>query len=99
MRSSWMQSASRQKSREGTLANQMPEKSGLPPGMRGTGAFRSGAPLGRRGIPGVGYFNHWAPAGVASTHSSSTAHNTFMAGILLPDGTESPVPQRHKQGV
>src|SRR5262249_27036061 len=96
MRSSWMQSASRQKSREGTLANQMPEKSGLPPGMRGDGAFRSGAPFGRRGIPGVGYFNHWAPAGVAmaSTNSSSAAHNTFMAGMLLPDGTESPVRQR-----
>ena len=39
---------------DGTLANHMPEKSGLPSGVRGAGAFRSGAPLARRGIPGVG---------------------------------------------
>ena len=54
IRSSWMQSFSRQVSLEGTFANHMPEKSGLPSGVRGAGAFKSGAPSARRGIPGVG---------------------------------------------
>ncbi len=53
MRSSWMQSPVLQLSLEGTLANHMPEKSGLPSLLRGALALRSGAPLARRGTPGV----------------------------------------------
>ena len=40
----------------------MPEKSGLPSGRRGVGAFRLGVPSAFRGTPGVGSFSHWAEA-------------------------------------
>jgi len=38
----------------GTFANQMPEKSGFPSGVRGAGALKSGLPSAVRGMPGVG---------------------------------------------
>src|SRR5262249_28198415 len=41
-------------------ARQMPERSGLPSTVRGTGADRSGLPSGVRGIPGVLRLTHCA---------------------------------------
>jgi hypothetical protein len=36
------------------FSSHSPEKSGLPPAVRGAGAARFGLPSGVRGIPGVG---------------------------------------------
>src|SRR6266851_7373998 len=48
---------------------QIPERSGLPSGVRGTGADRFGRPSAVRGIFGLGSLGHCAPAGsdVATT--------------------------------
>src|SRR5215471_5669988 len=83
MRSSWMQSFSLQKSLDGTLANHMPEKPGLPSGVRGAGAFRSGAPLAKRGIPGVGWLSHCARPAAGIAINSNTADNRALKGLLL----------------
>src|SRR5690242_19110052 len=40
----------------------MPEKSGLPSGVRGAAAHMLGFPSPVLGTPAVGYFNHWAQA-------------------------------------
>src|SRR5439155_1013431 len=40
--------------------SQIPERSGLPSGVRGAGAVRFGFPSGIRGTPAVGYFSHCA---------------------------------------
>jgi hypothetical protein len=47
-------------------ASQIPEKSGLPSGVRGVDAPRFGTPLGVLGTPAVGYLIHWLASGVAS---------------------------------
>ena len=46
--------------RKGLSVSQIPEKSGLPPAVRGVGADKFGFPLAVFGTPAVGYFNHWA---------------------------------------
>src|SRR6185503_16825263 len=52
---------------------QMPDKSGLPSGVRGVGASRFGLPSGVRGTPGVGYDGHCAPSdGASATHTAIT---------------------------
>src|ERR1700680_2967725 len=53
---------------------QTPERSGLPLDARGAGAERLGLPSRVRGVPGVGWFNHWACA-----HTSAPAN---MIAIL-----------------
>jgi hypothetical protein len=64
----------------------MPDKSGLPSAVLGAGALRFGWPLGVLGIPGVGYFNHWAPKGTASgahTAIATMKTTTTMRFIIL----------------
>src|SRR6266853_2822074 len=41
---------------------QTPERSGLPLDARGAGEERFGLPSRVRGVPGLGWFNHWACA-------------------------------------
>ena len=53
--------------------SQMPEKSGLPSGVRGVGAARLGFPSAVFGTPAVGYFNHWAPAVADQVRAEATA--------------------------
>src|SRR5687768_15345152 len=49
----------------------MPLKSGRPSAVLGAGAFKLGLPSGRRGMPGVGWFNHCA-AGAAAMATTAT---------------------------
>jgi hypothetical protein len=39
----------------------LPDKSGLPSGLRGVGASIATFPSASRGTPGAWYFGHWAP--------------------------------------
>jgi hypothetical protein len=41
-----------------SAVSHIPEKSGLPPRVRGAGAVRLTFPSGARGTPAVGYLNH-----------------------------------------
>jgi hypothetical protein len=50
---------------------QIPDRSGFPSGVRGTGAVRSGLPSGVRGAPGCGTLTHCATAGDANTHTAA----------------------------
>src|SRR5713101_943003 len=49
----------------------IPEKSGLPSAVLGTGASRFGVPLVLRGAPAVGYFSHCANTGVEIAQNSA----------------------------
>ena len=50
----------------------MPDRSGLPSGVRGAGPSRTGLPS-FRGTSGVGYDGHWAPSdGATATQIAST---------------------------
>ena len=64
-------------------ACQMPEKSGLPSAVLGAGAFRFALPSGRRGIPGVGRFNHCACAVAAATRITPDARVTRSANFTV----------------
>jgi hypothetical protein len=55
----------------------MPDKSGFPSAVRGTGAFRSGLPAAVRGIPGVGKLSHWA------LNEMGTKNNNDVASIAI----------------
>src|SRR5262245_22781803 len=59
----------------------MPERSGLPSAVRGTGADRSGLPSGVRGIPGVLRLTHCAGKGVdnrkAKVVTAAAAQKSF----------------------
>src|SRR5713226_903059 len=61
----------------GFPVTQIPEKSGLPSGVRGAGADGSTLPSAFRGTPAVGYFNHWALS--ADVHVSTNATTTAAA--------------------
>src|SRR5262245_12175232 len=50
----------------------IPEKSGLPSGVRGVGAVGLAFPSAVRGTPAVGYLNHCAPSG-DDAHSNTPA--------------------------
>src|SRR5688572_12805784 len=50
-----------------------PERSGLPSGDLGAGAARFGLPSGKRGMPGVGVFNHCACADTVTSNTAATA--------------------------
>src|SRR5579871_3931499 len=50
-----------------TAGRHSPDRSGLPSGIRGTGAVRFGFPSAVRGMPGVGKFSHWARAATVNT--------------------------------
>ena len=68
-------------------ACQMPEKSGLPSGRRGVGAFRLGVPSAFLGTPGVGSFSHWADAEHRHRHyrnqdKPQTTPHTVSFGIV-----------------
>src|SRR5215204_5241064 len=52
--------------------SQIPEKSGLPSGVRGEGADRLGFPSAVLGTPAVGYFNHWAKTVVERLRAAAT---------------------------
>ena len=56
--------------------SQMPEKSGLPSGVRGVGADRLGFPSAVLGTPAVGYFNHWARPVADQLRTEPTANAT-----------------------
>src|SRR5262245_19864658 len=58
--------------------SQMPERSGLPSGVRGTGAVKSGFPSGVRGTPAVGYFNHCADAAPDTAHTRAMLTMTIL---------------------
>src|SRR5215471_20501611 len=62
---------------------QIPEKSGLPSAVFGVGAFRFAAPLGRRGIPGVGRFNHCACAADAAPTTATDARATRSTNLTV----------------
>src|SRR5436190_6867773 len=64
-------------------ARQIPEKSGLPSGVFGAGAFRFAVPFARRGIPGVGRFNHCACAADAATTNTTDARVTRSVTVVL----------------
>src|SRR5438093_10142273 len=74
----------------GFPVSQIPEKSGLPPAVRGAGADRLTFWSAIRGTPAVGYFNHWAALGVdvhVSPNAMMTAaaewpKNRFIRGLL-----------------
>jgi hypothetical protein len=60
--------------------SQIPEKSGLPFAMRGAGADESTMPSAFRGMPAVGYVNHWAAVGV-DMHVRPNATPTISADL------------------
>ena len=68
--------------------SQIPEKSGVPSGVRGAGAEELNLPLAVRGTPAVGYFSHWAntvvhervTASVMSTRSANGFHSRNISG-------------------
>jgi hypothetical protein len=71
--------------------SQIPEKSGLPSGVRGVDARRFGEPSGNLGTPAVGYVNHCAEADAALitanttvTLASRTTH-FIMSGLAVPE--------------
>src|SRR4030095_1755228 len=66
----------------GEIFNQRPERSGLPSAARGVGAVRSVLPSGGRGRAAVGWFNHWADAGVLSA-IAATAATTIKAVFTM----------------
>src|SRR4051794_35598136 len=51
----------------------MPEKSGVPLGVRGAGALRFGLPSAVLGTPAVGYFNHCADTVAHHARAAPTA--------------------------
>src|SRR6516225_5751549 len=64
----------------------VPEKSGLPSAVRGTGADRFGLPSGVRGTPLVGWF-HCAASGTAKI--TNIAERIFISRPCESDPTES----------
>jgi hypothetical protein len=58
-----------------------PEMSGLPSAVFGAGAVRFGLPSAVRGIPAVGYFNHWGADEAAITNASNIG--VTVIAILL----------------
>src|SRR5689334_3516081 len=66
-----------------------PDKSGLPFASRGVGPDRSTSPLAVRGAPGLGYWNHWAPA--AAEAPATTAASMSILSIVKPS-------RRHPHG-
>src|SRR5687767_3699121 len=62
-----------------------PDRSGLPSVVRGAGAARFGFPSGRRGMPGVGSFSHWASsiALAASVRQTNDSTNLFAPRTIL----------------
>src|SRR4030095_17082805 len=72
----------------GEIFNQRPERSGLPSAARGVEAVRSGLPSGVRGSAAVGWFNHWAAAGVL-TAIAATAATTVQAGFTVAHSVDA----------
>src|SRR5215471_17417844 len=70
--------------------NQMPEKSGLPSGCFGAGAFMFGLPSAVRGTFGVGYLSHCA-CDARGADSRATATDTAIAAFTA-------LPSRHPNG-
>jgi hypothetical protein len=66
----------------GTRLSQTPEKSGLPLGSRGAGAFRSTCPSAVRGTSGRTNVGHWAVSATGTVHASTRAN-----AILISDCT------------
>jgi hypothetical protein len=66
---------------DGPAPDQMPDKSGLPSGVRGAGADRFGLPSGSRGIPGVGKLSHCAKTAVGTSDSAKTRHTARRTGF------------------
>src|SRR5262249_34443399 len=72
----------------------MPERSGLPSAVRGTGADRSGLPSGVRGIPGVLRLTHCAAKGVDNrkakvvTAAAAQKSLTFIQSLLCTQKSE-----------
>src|SRR5947209_5561126 len=73
--------------RLGSAVVQIPEKSGLPSGMRGARAVMSTLPSGFRGTPAVGYFSHCAAKGVATMTKVASAarreRNGYCIGLRI----------------
>src|SRR5205085_10112462 len=67
----------------GEILFHRPERSGLPSSVRGAGAARLGLPSGVRGIPGVGWFNHWAASGALNATVTATIRDAFMLASSL----------------
>src|SRR2546427_6321757 len=63
---------------------QMPDRSGLPSAVFGTGADRFGLPSGVRGIPGVVYFSHCAAKGTVSKTAAASSL-AFIQSLLYKD--------------
>ena len=73
----------------------MPEKSGLPSGVRGVGALRSGAPLATRGTPGVhvvGDANNGAPMPKSGFVANTTSKQAVASAAALLRGERPPEP-------
>src|SRR5436190_13587995 len=66
----------------GFPVSQIPDKSGLPPVVRGAGANRSTFRSGFRGTPAVGYFSHCAAPG-AVVHVNPNA--TMIKAVEWPE--------------
>src|SRR5437773_6469970 len=62
---------------------QRPERSGLPSTVRGTGAVKLGLPSGVRGIPGVGWFNHWTASGALNATVTMAIREAFIVTTSL----------------
>src|SRR5437867_12156305 len=62
---------------------QRPERSGLPSTVRGTGAVKLGLPSGVRGIPGVGWFNHWPASGALNATVTMAIREAFIVTTSL----------------
>jgi hypothetical protein len=63
--------------------SQIPEKSGLPSGVRGVTARRFGEPSGNLGTPAVGYVNHCAATDGPLTTAITTVIQTNRATVLI----------------
>src|SRR5688500_37139 len=66
----------------GTRLSHVPEKSGLPFGMRGAGALRSGRPSAVRGMSGVRWIDHCADAETDRTTARADAKTTLIPETL-----------------
>src|SRR6266436_6417315 len=69
-------------------ARQMPDRSGLPSGVRGRGAERSALPSGVRGMPGLLKLRHCAGAGahsksVKAARATAAGNSFFFIRRLL----------------
>src|SRR6185295_9221352 len=61
---------------------QSPASSGLPSGVRGTGAARFGLPSGVRGMPAVGCLSHCADVEAAVAQNAAARTNTANGAAI-----------------